>query len=472
MIFNLIFKKKFKNLSPWLDELNRTRQVTRLKNDYVSDVAIVGGGIAGLSTAYFLLKHTTKKVVLIEAGKIGHGATGHNAGQVVDYFERPFSSIVDEFGLDLALQAQRDISSAWDLLQEIIEDTGIAVNFKRFVGYAGCSNLSQLISHLKNKSIKSKGGIEILKVKLSKEYSELEKIPKEFLSLIELVEKEEVLNLLETTNQSYFAALQSYKGCLNSAFFSESLCSFLLQEYKARFAVFEHSPVSELNLYTQKGVLKVDNNYVSVSKIVLCTNGFENFTIKNLINENIDKEYHSMIYSRVGYMTGYLENKEREQGAISYLQPEDDDQYEPLPYFYLTRRDYRNSKNPQSLVCIGGPEKVEEQDSFVYKNDFEYPESAKNEILNFLNTSYKHAPKELNDFNYYWHGLMGYTKSGIRIVGEEPLNNILLYNLGCNGIGILPSIFGGRKIARHINQEQISSSVFDPIVQRNSSRHK
>jgi hypothetical protein len=56
---------------------------------------------------------------------------------------------------------------------------------------------------------------------------------------------------------------------------------------------------------------------------------------------------------------------------------------------------------------------------------------------------------------------MGYTKNGIRFIGPEPKNNVLLYNLGCNGVGILPSIYGGKKISRHLAGESVEKSIFD-----------
>jgi glycine/D-amino acid oxidase-like deaminating enzyme len=61
---------------------------------------------------------------------------------------------------------------------------------------------------------------------------------------------------------------------------------------------------------------------------------------------------------------------------------------------------------------------------------------------------------------------MGFTPNGIRLVGPEPLNPVLLYNLGCNGVGLMPSIFGGRKIARFLAGEVLPPSMFDPVDQR------
>ncbi|MEK7148249.1 MAG: FAD-binding oxidoreductase, partial [Patescibacteria group bacterium] len=82
-----------KNNSPWLHQLRKDREPTKLIGDIKTDVAIVGGGIAGVSTAFFILRNTDKKVILLEGNRIGHGATGHNAGQIVSFFSRPFHDL-------------------------------------------------------------------------------------------------------------------------------------------------------------------------------------------------------------------------------------------------------------------------------------------------------------------------------------------------------------------------------------------
>jgi glycine/D-amino acid oxidase-like deaminating enzyme len=40
----------------------------------------------------------------------------------------------------------------------------------------------------------------------------------------------------------------------------------------------------------------------------------------------------------------------------------------------------------------------------------------------------------------------------------------VLYNTGCNGIGILPSIAGGKRIARILKGEILPKSIFDPTA--------
>jgi glycine/D-amino acid oxidase-like deaminating enzyme len=65
-------------------------------------------------------------------------------------------------------------------------------------------------------------------------------------------------------------------------------------------------------------------------------------------------------------------------------------------------------------------------------------------------------------YDFHWHGLMGYNDCGIRIVGAHPRHNRLLYNLGCNGVGFLPSIYGGHRVARILAGESPAPSIFDP----------
>ena len=57
---------------------------------------------------------------------------------------------------------------------------------------------------------------------------------------------------------------------------------------------------------------------------------------------------------------------------------------------------------------------------------------------------------------------MGYNDGGVRVIGAHPRHRRLLYNLGCNGVGLLPSIHGGHRIARLLAGDEPGPSVFDP----------
>ena len=65
-------------ISLWVETAPETDYPTMAPGLEV-DVAVLGGGIAGL-TAASLLKEAGKSVAVIEAGRIGTGVTGHTTG--------------------------------------------------------------------------------------------------------------------------------------------------------------------------------------------------------------------------------------------------------------------------------------------------------------------------------------------------------------------------------------------------------
>ncbi|MDQ2700067.1 MAG: FAD-binding oxidoreductase, partial [Actinomycetota bacterium] len=69
-----------KPTSPWLDRSPGTSW-PRLEEDLVCEVAVIGGGIAGISAAY-RLSGTGASVALIEARSIGAGVTGHTSAKL------------------------------------------------------------------------------------------------------------------------------------------------------------------------------------------------------------------------------------------------------------------------------------------------------------------------------------------------------------------------------------------------------
>lgn len=456
------------NNSPWIKELARTRPIIGLNRDLNCDVAIVGGGIAGVVTAFFTLRNTNKSVLLFEADKIAHGATGHNAGQITSYFERPLPEMVEEFGVQRAIDGQRSIEGAWDLLDQIIKEANLDLHHSRFIGYAGLSSLEQLVPHLKSSRFRVDYDLFQEKILVAHEWEDALKIPEMYTDLFSLVPQAKILELLESNNPDYIASLSYQKGCMNSAVFTENLHTYLTQKYEDRYAFYEGSPVKSVILKENEAELEILQHTVQAQKVVLCTNGFEQFTIKNEAGPAINTQFHHLVTGLVGYMSGYVQTPQHEPIAISYFPKEKINKSDVLndSYFYLTRRPFEHEKNKRhNLICVGGPDKeLPESEKFEY----DHTEMGKVNVTidTFLRKSYNKYPPENVEFAYSWQGLMGYTPNGIRRIGPEPCNEVLLYNLGCNGVGILPSIFGGMRIAQFLNNEKVAPSIFDPHDQR------
>ena len=75
--------------SPWLAQLADDGPLQPLEADTSADVAVVGAGIAGVATAFFILRGTSHSVLLIERDRVARGATGRNAGQLDDVLRAP-----------------------------------------------------------------------------------------------------------------------------------------------------------------------------------------------------------------------------------------------------------------------------------------------------------------------------------------------------------------------------------------------
>ena len=289
-----------KNVSPWLWQLDKTRMPVKLSQDVETDVAIVGAGIAGIATAFFALKYTDKKIVMLERHMLAHGATGHNAGQVVSYFERGFSSLVDEFGLVLAAEGEGAIEDAWSLLDEMYEDAKLDIPLSRFVGHGGLTSYAQVLWHLKaNHLRKLAGGLPVRKIFISEAADFVADIPKEFKALYLLVPPEKIKETLETELPDFVAVVSHTKGCLNSALFCQEIVRYLADRYRERFTPYEHTPVIKVLLRNTHALLDADRHTVRAKRVVLCTNGFESLHIINETGLDIDAKYHHFFSPKI-----------------------------------------------------------------------------------------------------------------------------------------------------------------------------
>jgi len=95
-----------------------------LTNDAEADVAIVGGGFTGLSTALHLAKRG-KRVILLEGNAVGWGASGRNNGQVIPTMTSAEpDAIAKRYGAS-GERFARLIGNSADILFSIVRDENI-----------------------------------------------------------------------------------------------------------------------------------------------------------------------------------------------------------------------------------------------------------------------------------------------------------------------------------------------------------
>ncbi len=443
--------------SPWLTQLKQERPAFTLQGDAVADIAVIGAGIAGVTTAYHILKTTKRHVLLIDAGRIAHGATGRNAGQVVNYFERSFKSIVDAFGKDMAVQGQAAVESAWDILEGILKECKLETPLHMCVGYDGFCSMEKILDFLEEQSIREQAGLKIEPLLFRANAELFESIPARLQHLVTQVPHSTILAMLQTEDRSFIAADIAKKGCTNSALLCEELVAWMIRTHGDRFRVVEHLPVQTLVLRSSDAEIRTSKHIISARSVVLCTNGFENFTIENRAGEEIDTAFHSDVQGVIGYMAGYIDEPDQIPAALCYYTKHQDSG----PYYYLTRRPFDHTSGAaQTLICIGGPERIL-PDHAGYDPLESFPADIQEQLDRGMRDTYHDSPPAAS-LSFLWQGLMCYTPNKLRRIGFEPKNKVLLYNLGCNGVGILPSIYGGKRIAQLLDGIHLPPSIFDP----------
>ena len=439
------------NRSPWLHDLNRTRSLYRLDQTRSEDIVIVGGGIAGLMTSAFTLLSTKRSILLLEATRIAHGATGHNAGQIISCFERPLPDLVKSYGLSATRDLVVSIESAWQLLDSLVTTLALKTPIQRFLGYTTLSSPPSVHEFIKASLLRLKMGLSPHTLYVDETRCAHILKGKTFPFLVPLP-THQLARLVETSEPNILAVHAEPKGTMNSAELTEEIASVLLQRFPDRFTILEETPVHDVFLNQNKGkswIVLTHNHTVHAQTIILCTNGFESLHLHAEDEASLDTRFHASIEGTIGYMVGYV-TEEAPPMAMSFLGKKG------AVYPYLTCHPHGKAS---SLVCWGGPEKHLPEVKH-YARSTPMPKARTKELHALVK---KFRPKEAKKpFLFEWHGLMGYTRDRLRLIGQDPSHPNLLYNLGCNGIGVLPSIYGGKRLAGLLAGEKLAPSLFDP----------
>lgn len=89
------------------------------------DVAVLGGGFAGLATARGLQERGIARVAVLEAQTIGHGASGRNGGFVFGGYSRDAADLVSDLGLAPARELYAQSREAVALIRSRIDSHAI-----------------------------------------------------------------------------------------------------------------------------------------------------------------------------------------------------------------------------------------------------------------------------------------------------------------------------------------------------------
>ena len=94
------------------------------------DVAVIGGGITGLSAARALARGGAS-VAVLDTHNIGWGASSRNGGMVLSGLKVGVASLVAQYGLERARRLYATSLAAIDCVEQVVRDEAIACDFVR-----------------------------------------------------------------------------------------------------------------------------------------------------------------------------------------------------------------------------------------------------------------------------------------------------------------------------------------------------
>jgi gamma-glutamylputrescine oxidase len=216
-----------------------------LAGDVVADVCVVGGGIAGCSTALHLAEKGYR-VVLLEGERIGWGASGRSGGQAIVGFASGQEKIVDAVGPENARRL-------WDISVEGLELIADRVARHRIE----CDlHWGQL-----HAALKPRQRDDLL--------AEQETLAKQYGYELEFLERDAVRQILATDR--YSAALYDKRsGHLHPLNYTLGLAAAARD---AGVQIYEHSKVTKVDR-TDPAVVSTANGKVKARFVALCCNAY------------------------------------------------------------------------------------------------------------------------------------------------------------------------------------------------------
>jgi glycine/D-amino acid oxidase-like deaminating enzyme/nitrite reductase/ring-hydroxylating ferredoxin subunit len=99
-----------------------------LQEDIHTEVAIIGGGMTGITSAYLLAKEG-KKVVLLEAGRILTGTTGHTTAKVTAQHGIVYDELLNHFGKEQTQLYYQANDEALQFIRTLVNEQKIDCDF-------------------------------------------------------------------------------------------------------------------------------------------------------------------------------------------------------------------------------------------------------------------------------------------------------------------------------------------------------
>lgn len=134
-----------------------------LNKNIKTDILIIGAGITGMTTAYFL---KDKNICVVDANEIGYGVTLNSTAKINYFQERIYTKIKNITNKDNAVKYLKSQRYAIEKIKNIIEKEKIECDFKKVESYVFANAISEIEPLNKEVEFLRENGIDVKEKKL------------------------------------------------------------------------------------------------------------------------------------------------------------------------------------------------------------------------------------------------------------------------------------------------------------------
>ncbi len=295
--------------SLWLNEKTKEK-FPKLEKDLETQVCIIGAGIFGISTAYYLTQKGYN-VTILERDKIANRVTGHTTAKITSQHGLIYHYLLNQYGKEFARKYYLANQKSIQEIEKIITQNQIECDFERQNSCVYTTNQSEIE--------KIEEELQALK-ELDIEASKTEKTPLPF----------EIVSGIEFKNQAQFNPIKYIDGLVK-------------QITDAKGKIFENTICYDVKRDGDSYICYTENNTVKAKYVVLASHyPFINFP----------GVYFAKMYQSSSYVIGIDTKSELFDGMYINIQS-------PI-YSFRTAKD----GNKKILLLGGGDHKTGENTSY------------------------------------------------------------------------------------------------------------
>lgn len=130
--------------SYWIESSNELEKNKPIDSNYTVDVCIIGAGITGLSTGYYLSKKGLK-VIIIDKDLIGTKTSGHTTAKITLQHNLIYDYLIKSYGEKFALGYFNSNKEAISNIKDIIDEENIDCDFEYQPNYVYTTNQDEIM---------------------------------------------------------------------------------------------------------------------------------------------------------------------------------------------------------------------------------------------------------------------------------------------------------------------------------------